>query len=293
MKKINVSLIMLLALLVISGTANANTMAHWQFEEGTAGVSYGGGQDDWYQDSSGNGNHLSNWWADSSPTATSDTPFANVPQTGASNNLALHFDGGDDLYTHGGKMIDSYSFNSGWTIEASFKADVIGWSGIIGKDGFNPDNAWGAPQFSMKIRGSDGKLETFFVDDTGRFHSILSQNAINTAQWYSVAATYDNSEFKVYIKGENDADYILQESFFVVGLNDEPTGVNLNLEPGRVWTVGRGMWNNNVADFFTGAIDEVRISDTALAPNQFTAIPEPATMIILGLGSMIAMRRKN
>jgi len=111
------------------GQLRAGTVAYWRFEDGTAGTEHAGDQDNWYQDISGNGNHLSSWWDQARPMATADRPFTTVPQTGAANNLALDFDRGaegtDDLVTGPAvKMIDSYLFSGGWTIEASFKPRV-------------------------------------------------------------------------------------------------------------------------------------------------------------------------
>jgi hypothetical protein len=53
-----------------------------------------------------------------------------------------------------------------------------------------------------------------------------------------------------------------------------PAGQVMILDP-TPWTVGRGMFNNNVTDWSDAFIDEVRISDVALTPNQFL-FGEPA-----------------
>lgn len=45
-------------------------------------------------------------------------------------------------------------------------------------------------------------------------------------------------------------------------------------EGGSSWTMGRGQYNRRPADFVTGSIDEVRFSDTALAPSQFLYAPK-------------------
>ena len=126
-----------LVLFGLVGSASASTIAYWRFEDGTAGTEHPGDQDDWYLDSSGNGNHLSSWWPEARPMATNGVPFATIPRIGA-NTLAVDFDNGtggtegaDDLGTFGnggGKMVESYNFVNGWTMEATFKArDLDHW----------------------------------------------------------------------------------------------------------------------------------------------------------------------
>jgi hypothetical protein len=46
------------------------------------------------------------------------------------------------------------------------------------------------------------------------------------------------------------------------------------------------MWNGGHGDRFWGASDEVRIFDSALALSEFLFAPEPATMVLMGLGAL-------
>jgi hypothetical protein len=56
------------------------------------------------------------------------------------------------------------------------------------------------------------------------------------------------------------------------------------------------MFNNNVADWADAHIDEVRISDAVLTPNQFlfAAVPEPNSALLLfaGLFASYGAKRK-
>ena len=45
----------------------------------------------------------------------------------------------------------------------------------------------------------------------------------------------------------------------------------------RFWLVGQGMYDNELVNQTCGMIDEVRISDTALKPEQFLFSAKPAT----------------
>ena len=58
------------------------------------------------------------------------------------------------------------------------------------------------------------------------------------------------------------------------------------------WTVGRGFFNDGITDWADGLIDEVRISDSALSPGEFLAVPEPSSLGLLGVAGLLALRRR-
>ncbi len=61
------------------------------------------------------------------------------------------------------------------------------------------------------------------------------------------------------------------------------------------WSVGRGLYGGGHTDRGYGFIDDVRISDGALAPSQLLAVPEPASIFLLmlvGYGAAIYRRRQ-
>ena len=245
------------------------TVAHWRFEEGSAGVEHPADLDSFYQDLSGNGNPLSSTESFRRPMATADRSFSSLPVNGCANNLALDFDGNDHLRTSGSSL-DSYMFNNGWTVECTFKLDAYGWRILVGKDGQRGDlgGAVGveAP-FWLKMIAVNNHLECLVLDDTDNFHWLQTLAPIDLGKWYSVAATFDDENiFRLYLKGEGDADYILQNA---VRLNNGVTLGGYN----NFWTVGRGRHNGNPVDWFDGIIDEVRISDGALDPVSFIAAP--------------------
>ncbi len=296
--------IVALVLLGLVGSASASTIAHWRFENGTAGTEHAVDQDDWYTDSSGNGNHLSSWWDESRPAATAVRPFTTVPQTGAANNLALDFDNGtggtegaDDLGTFGnggGKMIESYMFNH-WTVEATFKLDNLYWEVLVGKDGKRGDlgGAVGSEApFWLKILDFNKCLEVLAIDDNDNFHTAGTLNPILTDEWYSVAARFDGTAIDLWLKGPGDTEYVFQAASDFFGPDVGGVGCSLG-GFNNTWTVGRGMWDGNPVDFMDGIIDEVRISDVALDPTEFIAVPEPGTLGLFALmgGGMLWIRK--
>lgn len=250
----------------------SSTVAYWRFEEGVNGVEHPGDWDNFYQDSSGNGNHMSSWWDGVRPAGTTDRPFTTVPQTGAANDLALDYDTDDEIGTFAppSKMLNSYAFTNGWTIETSFKLKSLDiHQGIIAKEG---NGVVGEAPFWMKILPWNNHVEVLFFDDSNNMRILQSLAPVTTGEWYSVAATYDNADAKLYLKREGDTDYALQNSLaFADGAN--LAGYD------NFWTIGRMTWSGNPVDYMHGTVDEARISNIALAPGSFIAdmgAPPPA-----------------
>lgn len=266
-----------------SNSGSVHTLAHWRFEEGTAGERVPGpsvGMDA-VADLSGNGNDMRTAGAESAPGYVADVPFNPVPQTGQTNNRALSFTPNQDIYTID-KPINSLEFEA-LSVEASFKANVTeAWQIIVGKDGqpFQPDGVslHGVPPFMLKTMGGGpeimGRLEAGLVDSTGAFHSIISTNPLVPGEWYSAAVTASATEMAYYLKGPGDGDYVLQGTRDITGAFTRPDDYASPEDYARSWTVGRGMWAGGIADWFNGTIDEVRISTVALGPSEFLAAGE-------------------
>jgi len=255
----------LAVLLGLVGSATASTIANWRFEEGVNGVEHAGDWDNFYQDSSGNGNHMSSWHDGVRPAGTSDRPFTTVPQTGAANNLALGFDG-DEIGTFAppGKMLNSHVFSSGWSIEASFKLNVLEiHQGIIAKEG---DNTRGEAPFWMKILPWNNHVEVLFFDDNDNMRILSTDAPVVAGKWYSVAATYDNAEAKLFLKGEGDATYTLQGTPLAFTDGAALDRIESN------WFIARSSWWGGPVDSINGSIDEVRISNVAIDPSKFICI---------------------
>ena len=263
----------------------AQPVAYWRFEElgdGQRHPDYSSDLTDVYLDSSGNGNHLAHWWWESRPTYTDDVP-APTASTGLVNNTAANFNRHSDLGTFVGvggtaasKPVNDLSFTNGWTIEASFTVRDWWWESVLGKTGKIGDmpgaitTDWQnlmAP-FQFKVAGDVnwseyGRIACAFATDAGEVHWLWTQDQVQLGKWYSIAATCNGSEVKLYLKTDGDDEYVFQGSILV------PDGVTFGFWSGREWVVGRGMFDGNPSDFWNGTIDEVRISDGALDPSKF------------------------
>lgn len=287
------------AVLVISlacTDAFASTSAYWRHEEGIAGSFVPAGPDT-VLDSSGNGNHMQTFASGVEPFTSATYTSVVSPlalRSGLPNTLSLDFgafptigedDGGgrnDDNYTQD-KMIQTELFTA-MTVELAFNMHVIdGYQNLIGRDGKPLGDAPGEPDspvapFQMKIRGDDfpnavpNQLFVEWIDGDGDIHILASGETTQANQWYHMAFTLTDTSAELWVAGET-GDYVLKDAIS----GEDFAG---DLGPGEVlifdptpFSIGRGMFNNGVTDWSDALIDEVRISNEALAPDQFLFVP--------------------
>ncbi len=147
-----------------------------------------------------------------------------------------------------------------------------GWNHYIlfcGDDraGFDPYALW-----VMNIGGTN--VIGFFIQDAaGQLAELYAPIAVN--QWSQVAGTLDDQTgvMKLYVNGS-----LVDSTVTSVRALGALTGPN----PG----LGIGDLQSSLPyQFFNGLIDEVRISDVALTPDQFLNVPEPSTIVLLGISA--------
>ncbi len=252
--------------------ADAETIGYWRFEEGTnaqiAPLYWSSGNHKWFKDSSSNNNNMPTWSADTSPRYTNDKAFNFVPNNYLDNNLAARFGWNtlnDDIWSEGATALKNGStFSNGWSVEVSVKLfSTTDWQVIVGKDG-KPSPADGAPLFSIKFSPALQKFE-MNVWDGGTNVRWLStgDNSVIIKTWYHLACVCDGAAVRLFMKSPEDSQYNQMEATYVAGGPMAHHSGN--------WSIGRGQWNGANADWANAIIDEVRISDIALLPSQFTA----------------------
>ncbi|BBO35732.1 LamG-like jellyroll fold domain-containing protein [Lacipirellula parvula] len=271
-------------------SASAAEVAYWRHEEGVAGQRVPDGPNT-VLDASGNGNHMQTFSSAAAPftaaTYTTDvSPLA--LRSGAPNLLSLDFgpnpsqgtdDGGgqnDDNYTAGKPVQEQYF--STVTYELAFNMNAVGgYQALFGKDGKPLDSP--VPPLKFLVRGDDfpgGVLNQLFVewiDGNGVIHNLATHETVVAGEWNHVAFTLNATDAQLWVAGET-GNYVLKDSItggsFANGLGEVIVFGNTS------YTIGRGMFDNNVTDWANAKIDEVRISDAVLTPDQFLFVPAPA-----------------
>jgi hypothetical protein len=268
------------------------TVAYWRHEEGPSGGVVDSSSDA-VQDASGAGHHMRTFNSGST-SASYTTSVSPLPlRNGLSNNLALNFgpggDGGgqnDDNYTDG-RPINSQSFAE-LTVEFAFNMNAIGgFQTLVGKDG-KPTSSAVAP-LQIKVRGDSfpngiaNQLFVEWIDGDGDVQYLASGVSIASGTWNHVAFVLSATSAELYMVGES-GDYSLVDSLQGQDFAGSLGQVLIN-STGN-FTVGRGMFNNSPADWSNALIDEVRISDQALAASEF--LFDPAAAISASLAAQDA-----
>lgn len=265
-----------LAITVLCITSSfASTLAYWNFDQGTDGTSTFTTP---VPDQSGNGHTMYGW------SLANGGKYQLDPVLGS---LTCRYNGSQDTYTND-STINSWS-PLAWTIEVSASLDNSNSTKnrtIIGRDGKSGITGDLAAVFYLQCLKSSQKYRIDFQTVGGKRYTLDSDFSVAFSKWYSLAVVSDGSTLTMYADKHDGLGYVSAGSLALDPLNDNrlrPSSTN------GVWTFGRGCYNGANADKIYGNLDEIRFSDSALTPDQFLVVPEPATFVMLSIAGLVGL----
>lgn len=233
------------------------TVVHWNFEDGVPGTLFDniGSEQVGAVDLSVNGFNMYAQDEDGRPS------FSAQGQTPSGFGLSARFDGNQNGSATN-LMLNRWSPKE-WTIELAVKLDTLnGWQTMIGRDG----SAHGDIEADFYFQKNDfNNRFRVNIETVGGQRYILDANFIPEAeQWYYLAAVCDGISITMY------TDKLDSGGSQVVGsITLNPENDNALASGVYNWTFGRGWFNGNPVDYFTGNLDHIRFSDYALTPEEF------------------------
>ena len=231
---------------------SAQTLAHWNFDSGTADSTFAGIP---VHDVSGNSNLMFGYDEVLSPTYSANTA--------SGSGLCCHAVKQDGYTTS--PALNNWSPLK-WTIEISVKLDETDdWRTIIGRDGSSrPPNAKSDFYFQKEANKNAFRLDFATVD--GSRYVLDSNFAPAAGVWYNVALVSNGSQVEMYVDSSDGAGYQLAAS---APLSRKPDANNALASSGDNWTFGRGWYGGKQVDHIAGYLDDIRFSNEALTPDRF------------------------
>jgi hypothetical protein len=193
------------------------------------------------------------------------------------------------------------SLGGEFTVEGFFKADAVGGIGGLGEFAYT----------RLITKWVSGFNQSFHLTIHNSCLELIEKNAANGAvtvnnalaggitssftanKWFYVAATGDSEFMTVYLYTKDDAGNVVGGQ---VGTAAAYAGT-MNDSTDPLWIGGRldiinPVTNNNG---FIGLVDEVQLwneyKDTSYLISRAEMIPEPMTLVILGLGGLLIRKK--
>jgi hypothetical protein len=203
-------------------------------------------------------------------------PSATVPLTGAPNTGSLHIGGTAYVDLSNGNDL---SLGTAFTIEFYMKPEPV----VVGSVAFAfSDSVSGV---GLTLAQDAGNLYYWYGFSNGSENPVFYEPATNVVvgQWQHVAIVKEPGQSAIYLNGV----MVVQNTF---SANSDPYTI-VGIDEVGYRTIG-----NEAGGTWRGWIDEFRISDTALTPDQFLGafpIPEPTTFLLTLFGLFVfGLRRR-
>ncbi len=253
----------ILLLLAFCVELPAQTIGYWRFEEGASGstaTTAGSILDSAAALNPGNPN--------GSPTYSSDVAESSL-SNGLTNGSSLQFDGINDfvLVPTDSALNAATEFTvEFWMRSNDLKNDL---ALLVDKShGFGDITGW-------FFQSNSSGLVGFGAGSGSSFPSVSSLDNLFDDQWHHLAGTYDGNDLEFWVDG------VLQGTNSIGSYNTNTRDIRF----GNARNGGR---------FFSGSLDEVRISNRALNRSEFlTSVPEPSSAVLaLAAMSAFSFRRR-
>ena len=210
---------------------NGAPVRYWKFDKGEGGTAY---------DYSGNGNDGTIYPGTAGTNTATSTMWSNG--VNGKINGSLDFDGTDDYVSIPIINYDYYTIKS-WFKTTAFTGTI--YSTTLGTYS-NP------PKGGIQIINGKARFYIGYIDSAYRY--IESKSLVNDGIWHHIVAISDTDKSYLYIDGElqGTSSYTSADSLVV----PDKTSVGVHLDSDPVYKA-----------YFDGQIDEVKIWNYALAPD--------------------------
>ena len=246
------TIVALVIVLSLAGNVSADMVAHWTFDEGAGLTAY---------DSTGD----------------NDGTICGATWTDGKDGGALSFNGTDSYVDVPDDPSLRFDQSDSFSIAYWAKPTTDGGCYLISKMRASGQGIFG---YSGGYYAPNGEFG-FVVEKSGKnYAGVQTQtDAAPAGSWYHVAAVYDNRDMKIYLNGQLEG----------TGTFTYDTDSTV---PTEYLCIGARAYDGKRDLYFKGLVDDVRIYNNALSQAEVTAlVPEPCTLLLLGLGGLFLRRR--
>ena len=262
--KMKRDMVCILAIAMFAGVAQADVtsglIGHWDMDEGSGAIAY---------DSAGSN--------DGTLITPPEPQFVAGGKFGGAIDFAARGDTTQDNYVDIGDG-GTLDLTGSRTISTWVKIDnwdSSGWTGIITKGDV-------AGNYDLIRNGNTGSVGFYVADNA----FVVGSTVVNDGQWHMLTGVLDleGDVQSMYVDGVLDAS--AAATLAATTTNDKPLLLNGLDDDPKGWDTAR---------WFEGQMDEVRLYDRALTAAdvlELYSVPEPATLVLFGIGSLALLRRR-